>query len=69
MSGRLFNAGHAAIGRAAKDRLKRERIAIFAEVLSDIGEVKATGKALGVAQSTATLYFKQIRDDLGWQAQ
>lgn len=69
MKGRLFTASHAAIGRAAKDRLKRERIAVFAEVLSDVGEIKATCKVLGLSQSTGTLYFKQMRDELGAQAQ
>lgn len=66
--GRLFTTEYSAIGNAAKEAYKRERIALFAEALSDVGEVKATCARLGIAQSTGTLYLKQMRADLGAQA-
>lgn len=63
-----FTASTAARGRAAKDVYKRRRMAIFADTLSEVGDIKATCKLLGIANSTGSLYMQQIREDLGWQA-
>jgi hypothetical protein len=63
-----FTAATAAQGRAAKDYYKRQRIEQFAEALSEIGDISATCKYLGLARSTGTLYMKAITDRLGWQA-
>ena len=61
-------ASTAARGRAAKDAYKRERMALFADVLSDIGEVKATCRRIGISENTGTAYMAQMRRELGQQA-
>ena len=56
-------------GRAAKEIHKRRRIALFAEALSEVGEIKAAARLSGVGLTAATAYMRQMRDELGWQAQ
>lgn len=61
-------AATAARALAYKEVYRQQRIALFADTLSEVGEIKATCKLIGIAESTGSLYMIQIRRDLGWQS-
>ena len=45
-----------------------DRLTVFAEVLSDVGAVRATCRRIGLPYRTGRRYLARIRADLGVQA-
>lgn len=68
MTGRLFNHGHATVGRAAKDALYRQRLDQFAQGLAETGSVAEAGRITGISRSSSGDYFRAIKRELGAQA-
>lgn len=51
-----------------KQRIDRERLDNFAELIAEGLTITAASKIVGVTMQRGSQLFKRIRDDLGWQA-
>lgn len=51
-----------------KDRIDRERLDNFAELVAEGTTLGAASKIVGVSPQRGSQLFKIIRDELGWQA-
>lgn len=61
--------GTDALGRRNRQTERGKRVIdLFAEALSEHGEITAAAQAIGISRDYGKKLFSRIRKDLGWQA-